>query len=69
MLAQWTGDVVGEMHTYCISAKNLAVELDWNEKYLSKVLNCRTTPKGAEDKVRAALERLKKKVEVDEQNA
>lgn len=62
MIAQWTGDVIGKMHTYGITAKQLAAEIGWNEKYLSQVLNCRVNPKGAEEKVRAALDRLIERV-------
>lgn len=58
MIAQWTGDVVGQMHNSGVSAKQLAAEIGWNEKYLSQVLNCRVSPKGAEGKVRAALDRI-----------
>lgn len=55
MLAQWTADVVGEMHRNKITSKMLAKAIGWNPKYLSQVLNCHETPKGAEEKVRAAL--------------
>jgi len=65
MLAQWTGDVVGDMHTYQISFKELSSEIGWNEKYLSVVLNGHKTPKGAEQKVRDALEKIKKRKEAE----
>ena len=55
MIAQWTGDVIGEMHVAGVSMQRLADEVGWNVKYLSAVLNCRREPKGAEEKVRAAL--------------
>lgn len=58
MLAQWTGDVVGIMHTHKITAKQLAERLSWNDKYLSSVLNGKREPKDAEAKVRAALDEL-----------
>lgn len=58
MPAQWTGDVVGEMHRKRITAKNLAEEIGWNPKYLSQVLNGHETPKGAEEKVKSALNRI-----------
>lgn len=58
MIAQWTGDVIGKMHTYGITAKQLAAEIGWNVKYLSQVLNCRVCPKGAEEKVKGALDRI-----------
>ena len=58
MLAQWTGQVIGDMHIHNISSKELACEMKWNAKYLSQVLNERVTPKGAETKVRTALDSL-----------
>ena len=59
MPAQWTAQIVGEMHLFGITGKMLAAELDWNPKYLSQVLNSSDPPKGAEEKVRNALERVK----------
>lgn len=61
MIAQWTGDVIGEMHVAGVSMKQLAEELGWNVKYLSAVLNCRREPKNAEQKVRAALSAIVEK--------
>lgn len=52
---EWTGEVVGSLHTNRITAKELAEELGWHPKYLSQVLNGRDKPKGAEEKVRGAL--------------
>lgn len=58
MLAQWTGEVVGQMHQRQISMKDLAAAIGWNPKYLSQVLNGRVNPRGAEEKVRRALASL-----------
>lgn len=58
MLAQWTGDVVGQMHQHGIKKKDLAVEIGWNAKYLSQVLNGKVDPCGAEERIRQALARL-----------
>lgn len=58
MPAQWTGDIVGEMHLHGISAKALAAEIGWHEKYLSAVLNGHREPKEAEDACRSALNRI-----------
>lgn len=58
MPAQWTATIISQLHLNGITAKELAGELDWNSKYLSQVLNSRVNPKGAEEKVTAALNRI-----------
>lgn len=58
MNEQWTADVVGRMHRYKVTNIELAQEIGWNKQYLSQVLNCHETPKGAEAKVKAALDRI-----------
>lgn len=55
MPAQWTADIVGEMHVKRITAKRLAQKLGYNPKYLSAVLNGKREPKEAEAKIRSAL--------------
>ena len=64
MPAQWTADLIGKMHLAGITAKQLAAEVGWNEKYLSVVLNGHREPKSAEAKLFAALDRLTEKKEV-----
>ena len=61
MPAQWTAKIIAEMHLNSISAKQLAQEVGWHPKYLSRVLNCHTEPKGAEEKLKCALERIKQR--------
>lgn len=58
MPAQWTGRIVGDLHNNDLTAKELALEVDWNDKYLSQVLNSANPPKGAEKKLTEALNRL-----------
>ena len=58
MPAQWTGRIVGEIHNHGLTAKELAKEVEWNEKYLSQVLNSENPPKDAERKVTDALNRI-----------
>lgn len=58
MPAKWSADLLGDMHLAGITAKQLAVEVGWNAKYLSVVLNGHKNPKGAEEKLRAAFDRL-----------
>lgn len=58
MPAQWTAVIIGQMHLNDITAKHLAKEVGWNPKYLSQVLNSRVNPKGAKEKLEAALARI-----------
>ena len=58
MPAQWTADLIGEMHLNGVTAKQLAAEAGWNEKYLSAVMNGHREPKKAENTLRAALGRI-----------
>ena len=61
MPAQWTADLLGKMHLAGVTAKQLASEAGWHEKYLSAVLNGHREPKNAEQTLRAALARLVEK--------
>ena len=61
MPAQWTAEIIGEMHLNNITAKQLAQEVDWHPKYLSQVLNGHKEPKGAEKKLKEALDRIKQR--------
>lgn len=58
MPAQWTAALIGKMHLNRITAKQLAAEVGWHEKYLSVVLNGHRDPKGAEEALNAALARI-----------
>lgn len=58
MPAQWTADLIGEMHLKGITAKQLADAADWHPKYLSSVLNGHREPKNAEQTLLDALHRL-----------
>lgn len=58
MPAQWTAKLIGEMHLAGVTAKRLAAEVGWHEKYLSAVLNGHRNPKGAEEKLWSAMRRL-----------
>lgn len=58
MPAQWTGEIVGQMHNNNVTGKALAAELGWHEKYLSQVLNSENPPKKAEEKIRAAMAQI-----------
>lgn len=58
MPKEWTGDLVGLMHTHRISFSQLAEKLGVTNRYVSMVLNGHRNPAGAEDKFRAALDEL-----------
>lgn len=58
MPAQWTADVIGEMHLNGISKRELAAEMGVTPEYISMVLNGHREPKNAEQTVRDALARL-----------
>lgn len=58
MPAQWTAEIVGQMHLNGISAKTLAEAIGWHPKYLSSVLHGHKCPRDAESKVRSALNGL-----------
>ena len=59
MLAQWTAEIIGEMHLIHVTAKQLAAVVGWDPRYLSTVLNGHRAPKGAEEKLREALKTFK----------
>lgn len=58
MPAQWTAEVIGKMHLNGITAKRLAEEVGMTPEYLSMILNGHREPKGAEESLNAALNRL-----------
>lgn len=65
MPAQWTADLIGEMHLNGITCKQLAAEAELNPKYLSTILNGHVSPKGAEQTLRAALKQIIAKQDQD----
>lgn len=58
MPAQWTADIIAQMHLKRVTALQLAQAVDWHPKYLSAVLNGHREPKDAERKLREALSRM-----------
>lgn len=58
MPAQWTADIIGEMHLFRISKKTLAEQLGMTPEYVSMVLNGHREPPDAEQRFRAALDEL-----------
>jgi len=58
MPAQWTAEIVGQLHAHRIKQADLAAYLGWSAEWLSAILNGRREPKNAEQTVRAALAEL-----------
>ena len=67
MLAQWTADLVGQMHKYKISKTKLADQLGVSREYVSMVLNGHRTPAGAEEKFRSAVDTIVASLPVTEE--
>ena len=61
MLAQWIGDVVGQMHSNKISKTQLADHMGVSREYVSMILNGHRCPTGAEARVRTAVSELSAK--------
>lgn len=55
---EWTGDLVGLMHTHRITGKMLADKLGMTDRYVSMVLNGHREPVGIENRFRSALDEL-----------
>ncbi len=63
MPAQWTGELVGKMHIYSVSCRELADRIGCSNKWLSMVINGHRNPKNAERRFMAALDELIKEKE------
>lgn len=59
MPEEWTGELIGDMHNAGVSRAEVAKELGVSTAYVTMVLNGIRTPEGAEEKLRAAFERVK----------
>lgn len=58
MPAQWTGEIIGEMHLNHITSKELSAQLGYHPKYVSSILNGHRSPKKAEKTFKRALGEL-----------
>ena len=58
MPAQWTADLIGEMHLARVSKKQLAERLGVTPEYVSIVLNGHREPDGAAGRFKEALTRI-----------
>ncbi|NLW79498.1 MAG: hypothetical protein GXY32_08830 [Ruminococcaceae bacterium] len=58
MTEEWTGTLVGRMHTHKVTRKRLAQHMGLTQEYVSMVLNGKKTPKNAHTRFSTALEAL-----------
>lgn len=58
MTKNWTGDLVGLMHDYKITGRQLAGHLGITDRYVSMILNGKRHPPNAEERLRRAVEEL-----------
>lgn len=55
MSKEWTGRIVGLLHTHRITQTLLAEEMGLTAQYVSMVLNGKKSPKGIEERMDAAI--------------
>lgn len=55
MSGEWTGRIVGLLHTHRIMRSELASEMGVTAQYVSMVLNGKKSPKGIEERMEAAI--------------
>lgn len=55
MEKEWTGHIVGLLHTHRITQATLAAELGLTAQYVSMVLNGKKTPKGIDERMETAI--------------
>ena len=61
MIAQWIGDIVGQMHSNRISKTELADHMGVSREYVSMILNGHRSPDGAETRFRKAVTEMSAK--------
>jgi hypothetical protein len=61
MLAQWIGEIVGQMHNNKVSKAQLAEHIGVSREYVSMILNGHRCPVGVEERFRAAVSELVEK--------
>ena len=55
MAEEWTGRIVGMLHTHRITQAELATELGVTSQYVSMVLNGKKTSKGIDERMETAI--------------
>lgn len=55
MAEEWTGRIVGLLHTHRITQAELAIEMGVTSQYVSMVLNGKKSPKGISERMETAI--------------
>ena len=58
MSKEWTGRIVGLLHTHRITQTELASEMGVTAQYVSMVLNGKKSPKGIEERMETAIQAI-----------
>lgn len=62
---EWTGRIVGLLHTHRIKQSELAKELGLTAQYVSMVLNGKKSPKDIEERMEAAIRTIMEQRQAD----
>lgn len=54
----WIAEAIGRMHVNKLTNKMVAAEMGVTNEYFSMIVNGKRAPKGVEDRVSAAIDRL-----------
>ena len=55
----WTGEIVGLLHINGLTQADLAEEMGVTKEYISMLLNGKKSANGAEERMKAAIQKLK----------
>ncbi len=55
---EWIGTAIGKMHLHKITQNEVAAEMGIRRDHLNKILNGKEKPKGAAERVTAAIDRI-----------
>lgn len=58
MAEEWTGRIVGMLHTHRITQGELAAEMGLTAQYVSMVLNGKKSPKGISERMETAIQAI-----------
>lgn len=58
MAEEWTGRIVGMLHTHRVKQAELAEEMGLTAQYVSMVLNGKKSPKGIDERMETAIQAI-----------